>query len=158
MLRMRYLVLVAFALALNPALAAAEDTGPGCGLGTQIFQGNKKVVHQLLAVTTNGSFGNQTFGITSQTSGCTNDGIVQHDQKVNVFASANFENLSQEMARGNGEYLASFAALLGVPAERQPEFFALTQAKYSTLFQSEQTTPSEMLIALRQEMADFAVR
>ena len=34
------------------------------------------------------------------------------------------------------------------------EFFALTQAHYATLVRSEQTTPTEMLVAINQILAD----
>ena len=42
----------------------------GWGLGSQIFDGQSGVAPQVLAVTTNGTLGNQTFGISSGTSGC----------------------------------------------------------------------------------------
>ena len=47
--------------------AMAQDAG--CGLGSMIIQENTKVM-QLLAATTNGSFGSQTFGISTGTSNC----------------------------------------------------------------------------------------
>lgn len=151
---LKKLIVLAAALTLIPAASAlAEENGPGCGLGQMVFKGNKKVVHQVLAATTNGLVGNQTFGITSGTSGCTNDGMVKNDQKVKVFASINFESLSQDMARGQGEYLASLATLMGVPAERQAAFSALTQTHYTTLFTSKDTTSTEMLVALNHVMS-----
>ncbi len=150
-------VMVVFGLIpMSAALAdIGTDDGPGCGLGKLAWesaQGKRKIVQQILAATTNGTFGSQTFGISSGTSGCTNDGVVKNDQKVPVFASVNFENLKQEMAQGHGEYLASLATLLGVPMDRRSDFFALMQEKYATIFKSEQTTSSEMLIALDREM------
>jgi Protein of unknown function (DUF3015) len=149
--------IVAFGLIpMSFALAdIGTDNGPGCGLGKLAWadaQGKRKVVQQVLAATTNGTFGSQTFGISSGTSGCTNDGIVKNDQKVPVFASVNFENLKQEMAQGHGEFLASLATLLGVRADRKSEFFALMQERYTTLFKSAETTPSEMLTALNREI------
>lgn len=150
------LVLAAVVVALFPVsntFAQGYGNGPGCGLGAMIFNGNKKVVHQVLAATTNGSFGNQTFGITSGTLGCTNDGIVKNGEKVNVFASVNLDSLSQEMAQGKGEHLASLASLMGVPADQQPAFFSFTQEKYTSIFKTEQTTSTEMLVSLTSEMS-----
>ncbi len=146
-------------LITTPALAdIASDTGPGCGLGKILwgqpgFTGKHHIMQQVLASTTNVTFGTQTFGISTGTSGCTNDGVVASNQKVNVFADANLDRLRQEMAQGRGEYLASLATLIGVPAERHSDFFALTQEKYSTLFKSEQTTSNELLVALNQELS-----
>ncbi|MBI3621392.1 MAG: DUF3015 domain-containing protein [Nitrospirae bacterium] len=146
-------------LIATPALAdIASDTGPGCGLGKILwgqpgFTGKHHIMQQVLASTTNGTFGTQTFGISTGTSGCTNDGVIAENQKVNVFADANLDRLRQEMAQGQGEYLASFASLIGVPADRRNDFYALTQARYTFLFTSEGTTSSEMLVALNQELS-----
>lgn len=158
------LVVLAMVLALVPVSSALADmsreTGPGCGLGKLAWAGTRgqnKIVHQTLAATTNGTFGSQTFGITSGTSGCTNDGFVMDDHKVSVFASVNFENLKQDMAQGRGEHLSSLAWLMGIPTEQQGAFFALTQEKHAVLFTSEATTSTEMLIALNRELSSHPV-
>ena len=107
------------------ALAANPDSGPGCGLGHLAWQNyphQKTIGVQTMEATTNGIMGNQTFGISSGTSGCTNDGKFWAEHKVNAFASLNFENLSQDMAQGRGEHLASLATLMGIPAVQQPAF------------------------------------
>lgn len=151
------LVLAAVVVALFPVsnsfAQSGYGNGPGCGLGAMIFNGNKKIIHQVLASTTNGSFGNQTFGISTGTLGCTNDGIVKNEEKVNVFADVNLDSLSQEMAQGKGEHLTSLASLMGVPAEKQPAFFSLTQEKYTSIFKTERTTSTEMLVSLNAEMS-----
>jgi hypothetical protein len=151
-------VVSAFAfIPMSSAQAAVNnDSGPGCGLGTMLWKDSghsKGILPQTLQETTNGIFGNQSFGITSGTLGCTNDGVVKNDQKVNVFASVNLDNLSQEMAQGRGEHLSALASLIGVPADRQVDFFAMTQEKYTSLFKSETTTSNEMLVALNQELS-----
>jgi hypothetical protein len=146
-------------LIATPALAdIGSDTGPGCGLGKMLFgqpnfSGKHHIMQQSLAATTNGTFFSQTFGISFGTSGCTNDGVFASNQKVNAFAELNLDHLRQEMAQGRGEYLASFAALIGVPADRRHDFFALTQERYTSLFKSEATTSGEMLVALNQELS-----
>jgi len=150
-------VVVAFAvLSAAAALAANPDTGPGCGLGKLAwsdFKHQKNIGPQIFMATTNGTFGSQTFGISSGTSGCTNDGSIWAEHKVTMFAEINFENLSQEMAQGRGEHIASLATLLGVPAEHHAEFFAMTQERYTSLIQSGETTPVAMLKALNAAMA-----
>ena len=119
-------VSVFFGLQAGLAMAGNPDTGPGCGLGKLAwndYKGQKEIAPQVLMATTNGTFGSQTFGISTGTSGCTNDGKIMAEQKTTVFASLNFEALSAEMAQGQGEHLASLASLMGVPAENQPAFF-----------------------------------
>ncbi len=107
--------------------------------------------------TTNGTFGSTTFGISSGTSGCTNDGTIMAEHKTTLFAELNFDTLSQEMAQGRGEHLASLATLLGVPAEQQSEFFAMTQDRYATLVRSGESSPVAMLKALQEAMAEHPV-
>jgi len=134
--------------------AGTADTGPGCGLGKLLWSSSKhpkNIAPQVMMWFTNGT-GMASFAISTGTSGCTNDGIIMAEQKVNLFAASAFEDLSQEMAQGQGEHLASLAALMGVPAEQQAAFFALTQAKYTTLIQSGETTPVAMLTALHDAM------
>jgi hypothetical protein len=135
--------------------AENPDTGPGCGLGKVIwadYQKQKSIAPQVLQSTTNGTSGSQTFGISSGTSGCTNDGTIMAEYKVNVFAAANYDNLSQEMAQGGGEHLASLAELMGVPAENRPEFFALAQSQYANLVASGNSTPAAMIETLQSGM------
>src|SRR5438309_11874602 len=160
------LILLQVAVALvcfsaTAALAAGNpDTGPGCGLGKLAwadFHHQKNIGPQVLMATTNGTFGSQTFGISTGTSGCTNDGKVWAEHKVTMFASINFEDLSQEMAQGRGEHLASLATLMGVPAEHQAEFFAMTQEKYTSLIQSGETSPVAVVKALHDAMAKHPV-
>jgi len=95
--------------------------------------------------------------ILSSTSGktwFTEDGLVRDDQKVTLFALANFENLRQDMAAGRGEYVASFATLIGVPEERRAEFGRWTQQRFAALFPSDRTTPQQMVAALTRELTD----
>jgi hypothetical protein len=132
--------------------AAHPDTGPGCGLGKLAWSDygrQKSIAPQVMMATTNGTFGSQTFGISSGTSGCTNDGTIMSQYKAEVFAAANYETLSQEMARGGGEHLASLAELMGVPEERRSEFFAMAQNQYATLVASGRTTPAAMIETLQ---------
>ena len=136
--------------------AGNPDNGPGCGLGKLAWMdygSQKQIAPQVMMATTNGTFGSQTFGISSGTSGCANDGVIMKNKHINM-ASRSFESLAEEMAQGRGEHLASLAALLGVPEEAQPEFFALVQEKYTILVGSDDTTVVTMLQALQSAMAE----
>jgi hypothetical protein len=143
-------------LCAAPVWAEHPDTGPGCGLGKVIwadYSRQKSIAPQVLQATTNGSTGSNTFGISSGTSGCTNDGTIMGQYKASVFAAANYDNLSKEMAQGGGEHLASLAELMGIPEEHRSEFFALAQVQYANLIQSGDTTPAGMLNTLQSGMA-----
>jgi hypothetical protein len=162
MLRQLFVVLGAVAVVSQAglAMAANPDTGPGCGLGKLAwadFKNQKNIAPQVMMATTNGSFGSGTFGISSGTSGCTNDGQVMADQRTTMFAAMNFENLSQEMAQGKGEHLASLATLMGIPAEQHTAFFALTQERYSAMVQAGETSSVALVKALNDAVGRTSV-
>ena len=64
--------LIAVALSAPAAFAGNGKANTGCGLGTLIFgsKADDSVLLQILAVTTNASCGNQTFGISTGTLEC----------------------------------------------------------------------------------------
>jgi hypothetical protein len=138
---MKRTLLAAAVLALAGAAHAGSQNDAGCGLGSMLFK-EEKPVHQILAATTNGSFGNQTFGITTGTLGCTSGGLLKTSKEREVFTASNFRAIEREMAAGKGEHLASLATLSGYKAD---EFAAFSKANYEKLFPSEKTTPAELL-------------
>ena len=110
-----------------------------------------------MMATTNGTFGSQTFGISTGTSGCTNDGKVWAEHKTEFFVAATFENLAEDMARGQGEHLTALAILLGVPADHQQMFFTLVQERYRDLIGRGETSPSALIKALDEAMVGHPV-
>src|SRR3954470_24475429 len=120
---MKKITAVSFALGLMPALALAVGNHPmsGCGLGYLLFSNkdNDKVT-QVLGATTNGTFGTQTFGISSGTSGCTEDGAVKVARATEIYAEVNLDTLRQEIAKGDGEFVTTFASLLGASEANRP--------------------------------------
>lgn len=133
-------LVIAIALTL-PAAAFADNVG--CGLGSAIWNGQKGIVPQVLAVTTNGTFGNQTFGITSGTLGCTQDGVVQSKWKIALFVEGNRIQLARDAAAGRGETLDALAALLQIDSADKAAFTDLTKRQYSTIFA--QTASTEQI-------------
>lgn len=81
----------------------------GCGLGSIIFGGGTGFT-QIFAATTNGSSGNQTFGITSGTSNC--DAAASTESAKN-FVEANRVALAKDISRGKGQTLTSLSELAG---------------------------------------------
>jgi hypothetical protein len=153
-------VAVLFGMQTGLAMAANPDTGPGCGLGKLAWSDythQKNIGPQVLMATTNGTFSSNLFGISSGTSGCSNDGKVWTEHKTTMFAQLNFESLSQEMAQGQGEHLASLATLMGVPAEHQPAFFAMTQERYTSLVKTGEASPVAMVKAINDAIATHPV-
>jgi len=153
-------VAVLFGIQAGLAMAANPDTGPGCGLGKLAwadYKNQKHIAPQVMMATTNGTFGSGTFGISFGTSGCTNDGKIMSEHKTTVFAQLNFENLSQEMAQGQGEHLASLATLMGVPSEQHAAFFSMTQERYTSLVKTGEASPVAMVKAINDAIAAHPV-
>jgi hypothetical protein len=123
----------------------------GCGLGTMVFKENT-AGQQILAATTNGLFGNQTFGITSGTSNCASGGVIKAQREQAAFAEVNFQDLKRNMATGGGEFLASFATLLGCEDSAKPLLAKMTQAKYETLLPSDKTTPMQLVGGVKAQI------
>jgi len=151
---MRRLFLAAgVALAVGIAPAAYASDGPGCGVGTMVFEGQSGLIPQVLAVTTNGTFLN-TFAVTSGTSGCSADDIVLREHEREVFAAANFRNLKTDMAKGQGEYLTSLAALMGVNDADRLAFGDFSKSRYASLMADSSVSSGAFLSAFDAELAD----
>lgn len=124
--------IAAFA-ALPAANAFADASGAGCGVGAMIFDGQRGVLPQTLAVTTNGTFANQVFGISTGTLGCEQDGVVMNEHEKALYAEANLEYIKMDMAQGGGEYLDALASLMGVAEADRAALARLTQAEFAAL-------------------------
>ena len=133
-------------LALLPMGSALADPDAGCGAGSKIWEGQSGTIYKLMAATTNASFGNQTFGITSGTLGCHQDGTVRAENRVPMFASANMDRLAADMAAGHGDSLEALAALYNINDADRSGFYALTQSHYKDIFTSANVT-SELVVA-----------
>jgi len=131
--------------------AHADSTG--CGLGTTVWEGQSGVGPQVLAVTTNGTSGNQTFGITSGTLGCDQNDVIA-SAEVRKFAAANLDNLAKDMARGDGETLASLAAAMQVEPEDKPLLFATFKSNFTRIFPTDDVTSEDVLVAMRDVMTE----
>ncbi|MGZ3690199.1 MAG: DUF3015 family protein [Pseudobdellovibrio sp.] len=137
---------VLFTLLLG-SVAMANDAG--CGLGGLIIKQNTKVM-QVLAATTNGSFGSQTFGITFGTSGCSANGLVKNDKQIEYFVEVNQEALTREMAQGHGEKINTLAALNGCATQEQMTAFATkAQASFATIVPTAKTTAVDFVNNLK---------
>ena len=153
---MKKLLALVLVAGLLPTALLAKGNHPmaGCGLAYVLFASKDNTQGiQILASTTNNSISPQSFGITSGTSGCTEDGAVKFAKEAELYAEINLKDISRDMVSGGGEYLTAFAGLLSVPAAKRPAFFQLVQKNYAVLFPTAQTGSTEMLSALQAQLA-----
>jgi hypothetical protein len=157
MQKLGYAIAVAAALTAGTATAAQKDpNNVGCGLGTIAWEGQSGQGPQLLAATTNGTFGTQTFGITSGTSGCARGGRVYRPDELAAFIGPNMDRFVQEMAAGRGETLASAADLIGIEDADRDVFYATAQRNFSRIVPSETATAADVAVSLNAVMSEDA--
>ncbi len=142
------LTVLGLSLTFVPNGFTAGYGAAGCGFGGELIKENK-ILHQIGAVILNGLLGNQTFGMASGTSGCGEDGLVLAENEQEKFVGNNYETLTKEMASGKGENLTTLAGLLGCSSDSVQRFASFTQSHYPSIFKTEGTTSSEMLVALK---------
>ncbi|WP_111494397.1 MULTISPECIES: DUF3015 domain-containing protein [Marinobacter] len=118
---------------------------PGCGVGAMIWKGQSGMAPHILAATTNGTLGNQTFGMTTGTLGCnTNESV----QSMAMYMDNNIDKIARDMSRGEGENLDTLAVLLKVDEADRPAFRQLMQDNFATIFPSSDTTSDEAVSAI----------
>lgn len=135
-------------------MAAGENNIGTCGWGSKLFDGQKGIAPQVLGATTNGTSGNQTFGVTSGTSGCTQDGVVKSNWKTAMFIDGNKEKLARDMSLGTGETLDSLAKLIGVRDEDKSAFVSVTKENFGRIFSSESASTDQILVSLKQVLSE----
>ncbi|MBR6356425.1 MAG: DUF3015 family protein [Alphaproteobacteria bacterium] len=98
------------------APAHAVDSTGGCGLGSMAWRGQSGIIPQSLAITTNNTFANNTFGITFGTSGCDPNGRITGGtgRMVLAFLEDNMEQFAMDAAAGNGETIETLAGIMNV--------------------------------------------
>jgi len=145
--------LVAGLMVAGAASVSMADNDIGCGWGTMVFEGKSGMGPKVLGATTNGFFGNQTFGITFGTAGCSSEGVITADARIRMFASSNLDRLAMEMAEGQGKALDALAHLMNIQLYDRPAFFSLTKTHFAELFPSDHVTAGAMLTSLNTLMA-----
>lgn len=126
----KFVCLLGLGLFLTSASAMADGYGPaGCGLGSMIFEPDSGFT-QVFAATTNGTSGNQTFGITSGTSNCA--GGEKKAASAKAFVQTNRATLAKDIARGNGETIVSLTQLAG--CQNPAAVGATLQKNFRTIF------------------------
>lgn len=135
--------LIAGAILLGTSSMAFAQ--PGCGVGAMIWEGQSGIAPHVLAATTNGTFGNQTFGMTTGTLGCqTNEAV----QSMAMYMDSNIDKVARDMSRGSGENLETLAVLLGVDKADRDTFRQVLQDNFATIFPSSDTTSGEAVEAI----------
>ncbi len=138
----KVLVSTVAALAIASTAFAGVNNQTGCGLGAVIIKDDSSAVLLALQATTNGTLGNQTFGITSGTLGCQKTKFVMNE-RAEEFVASNMDTLAKEIAAGHGESVDTLAELLDV--QDKDAFASALQANYNKIYTSQNVEMNEVL-------------
>lgn len=126
-------------LVSSSSLAFAANPYAGCGLGSAVVFPDANEWHEhVLAATTNGTSGNQTFGMTSGTLGC--EGANGPLKLAQAFIDDNMDQLALDVSKGQGETLAALAEVIGVDAQDSAAFNQALQSNFDKMFSADATS------------------
>ena len=145
---MKRLLIVTVTVAISLMIAGtvfAEGYGSaGCGLGSLLI-GEGTGFTQVFAATTNGTFGSQTFGITTGTSNCEKQAKFASTKRLTEFVQANMDNLAKDVAMGKGESIETLTELMGISSQKRPVVYAKLQSNFSNIFTSEKVEVADVV-------------
>lgn len=137
---MKKLLVLAIAL-VSVSASAAQYGSSGCGLGSMIFEKDNTWWKQVLAATTNGTSGNQTFAISSGTLNCDSPTAGKTAQ-VEAYIEANKMALANDIAKGNGETISGLSKVYG--CADSAAFGKALKTNYSTIYSSSDVATNEV--------------
>ena len=116
------IIIICAALCMANGAYAIDSTG-GCGLGSMAWRGQSGIIPQSLAMTTNGFFGSNTFGVTFGTSGCDPNGRITGGtgKMMLSFLEDNMEQFAMDAAAGKGETIDTLAGIMNVDSKKLGE-------------------------------------
>ena len=136
------------------ANAGAAGGDGGCGWGQALFEGQSGMATHVLAGITNASTGNNTFGMTTGTNGCTTTGTLGYGGQSVV--SSIMDEFSEDVARGEGDAMDTVSVVYGVDAQDRDTFAKVMHENFTTLFPSEDVTADELMASIEEIMKSDA--
>jgi Protein of unknown function (DUF3015) len=128
-------------------LAFADNSGPGCGWGSMLFEGSSGTPSHVVAATTNGTSGNNTFGMTSGTNGCDTSKTLDY-KGTSAVVFHNMDRLSNDIAKGEGEILDTVASVMGIESTDVPTFKRVLHENFDTLYPTSEVTSEQVVNAI----------
>jgi hypothetical protein len=136
--------------ASSVAMAGAAGGDAGCGWGNALFKGSNGTASHVIAAITNAFLGNNTFGMTTGTNGCSTSGTLGYGGASAVSAIMN--EFSEDVARGEGDAMNTVAVLYGVEPADRGTFAQVMHENFAVIFPSEDVTAEEMIASIEEVM------
>ena len=138
-----FLTVVAAAALISTSAFAGGNSNTGCGLGSMVIKNQDTVLMQVLAATTNGTSGNQTFGITSGSLNCTKPTKIAMNDQAQKYVASNMDSIAVEVAAGQGENLDTLLSLMHV--ENKTLAASKLKANFSNIYSSADVTSAQVV-------------
>jgi hypothetical protein len=119
-----------------------------------ILEGKTGLANHMFALTTNGTSGNATFGMTFGTNGCSVDGPLTYGGDSMVWFNNILDEYSTDVALGHGEALNAVAVMVGVEPEDRDHFNNVMHENFALLFPNTETTGQEVLDSMVVVMSE----
>lgn len=137
-------LVIGLVVAAASSSAFAKDYGAaGCGVGSMIFNGQSGVGPHVLAATTNGFYGTQTFAMTSGTLGCDVSGTIQSHASLYLI-DGNMESVAEAIANGEGETLAALADTFKIDAQDRALFNKTLKNNFAQIYNSDSVSSTDV--------------
>ena len=139
----KLLSVVAAATLISTSAFAGGNSNTGCGLGSMAIKNQDTLVLQLAGTFLNGLSGNQTFGITSGSLGCSKPTKIVMNDQAQKFVADNMDSIAIEVAAGEGENLDTLLSLIDV--EDKAVAASTLKANFSTIYSSADVTSAQVV-------------
>lgn len=140
---MRKIIVFTATFLLASTMSAEVHRNTGCGLGSMLIENQNTVAKQVLAASSNGISGNQTFGITTGTMNCDKPVVIVSNEKIEKFVADNMDALAMDIAAGEGENIDTLAALMNV--NDKAAFASTLKANFTTIYSSSDVTSAQVI-------------
>ena len=140
-------------LALLTASSSAMAVAPGgenCGWGNMLFEGQSGLGSHIIASITNGTSGNNTFGMTTGTNGCSTSGTLTYGGKSMV--SSIMGEFSEDVAAGQGDAMDTVAVIYGIEKQDRDTFAKVMHENFAVIFPNEDVTADDMMVSMEKIM------
>lgn len=139
---------VGLMIAAMSASALAKDYGAaGCGIGAIIFDGQSGIGPHVMAATTNGFYGTQTFAMSSGTLGCDVSGKIEAHASLYLI-DGNMESVAEAIATGEGESLAALADTFKIEAADIALFNATLKNNFAEIYNTDSVSSTSVHSAI----------
>lgn len=142
---MKKLIAAAALASVSVSAFAVSPGGPNCGWGNMLFNGKSGLGYHSLASVTNASSGNQSFGMTSGTNGCSTSGKLTYGGKEMLSMNGAIDNVAEDSAVGHGEALTALSASMGIESQDRAQFEQMMHDHFDAIFTSEDINAEQVM-------------